>query len=746
MAAASMPLQTSRLLPVAGLGVLLFGLLAVVTADSARLLGQRFPGFFVWNNGYLVSFHTERWTGARAGLPLNGGQLIGVDGEPFRGGGELLERTARAPLGTVFSYRVQQGGVQRVIRVPSMRLSLTDYLLTFGNYLLNAAFCFAIALVALYLRPDHAGARSLAMALILLGCVLGLAVDLVSSYRFVPVYLLCESLLPAAVLGFGLQFPVSRLGRRHRRTLLALVFGLALAMGAANSALFYPAPGRARALTSAALLLLVLATFTMIGSFAYATWRGPSERARLQAAVVLSGALVSFLLSSVAILAFFVLGWTFSFTWMTALIFFFPLSVLYAIVRYDLFDAERFIRVTLGYTVATSAVVIGYAGALTVLDHLAAPRVASGPAASFALLVVLALSFDPLRRSVQRSVDRVFFRSVADAGRVLEESGTELSGILEERVIRDRVAQRLREALGLEWAEVEAADSRREAPIREPLVYGGEVLGTLLGGPKRSGAPFAAADRELARALAAQAALAARNLRSLQDLREAQDALIRSERLAVVGEFAGAVAHGIRNPLAGIRAAAQIARERAREGPLAESLDGILAEADRLEQRIRTLLDFSRPFEPRLGSAHVAELLESVQRALLGQARRKGVRIEIATETERAVLGDVDYLEDALLELAGNALRAVPEGGRLELGVRSESDRVVIRVADTGPGIPPALQPRIFDLFFTTRSNGTGMGLATVRKVVERMGGTVQLESSSASGSIFRIELQAAPS
>jgi signal transduction histidine kinase len=106
---------------------------------------------------------------------------------------------------------------------------------------------------------------------------------------------------------------------------------------------------------------------------------------------------------------------------------------------------------------------------------------------------------------------------------------------------------------------------------------------------------------------------------------------------------------------------------------------------------------------------------------------------------------DPDYLEEALLELAGNALRVLGAGGLLSLEAEAAPGAIVLRVRDAGPGIPAAVQKRIFEPFFTTRPDGTGMGLATVRKLVERQGGAVELEASGPGGSVFRLSIPAAP-
>jgi signal transduction histidine kinase len=734
--------KSRRLALVAAMGAVLSLLLGFIALRSAEHIDRVFPGFLCWDNGMLVSIHASGWTGRAAGLPLNGGRIVAIDGAPFRGGAELIAYARGRGTGAVITYRVRAEGRERDVPVATMRFDRAGYFATLGNYLLNAAALFAIALVALYLRPDRAEARALFCSTAALGVLVALSVDFVSTYALIPLYPFAEGLTPAAAAYFALVFPAERLEPRRRRALVGSLAALGIAAGAAELALFRRDPELSRALSAGTYLCIAAIGLGMLASVGHALLRAHGTDARMRAAVVFTGGIVAFLLPALAIPLFFLFGWSFSSSWLTAAFFLYPLSMLYAVVRYDLFDVERLIRLTVGYGFATSAVVIVYAVVLFGLERLASPVVSHSSATSFALLIGIALLFDPLRQRAQLAVDRLFFRSTADVARVLEESGADLAEIGDEEAIARHVGRRLREVLALEWAELRRESGPRAGSvIVEPVSFRGESLGSLCCGAKRSGAPFSHAERDLVRGMAAQAALALRNVKSIRELALAQAALLRTERLAAIGEFAGAVAHGIRNPLSGIRAAAQIAHEQS-FGKQAENLANVLSEADRLEQRIRTLLDFSRSFDPTPRQTQVAELLAAVRASLLPRAERQGAAIQLrCSDAVGSLETDADYLEEVLLELAGNALNAMPNGGTLCLDADRIGGRVVLRVTDTGKGIPQAVQARIFDLFFTTRHEGTGMGLATVRKIVERLGGSIELESSSHAGSSFRIEL-----
>ncbi|MFQ5415414.1 MAG: sensor histidine kinase [Myxococcota bacterium] len=718
--------------------------IAIAFANSTRFVSEPFPGFLIWNNGILVQFHGPDWSGAIADLPLNEGLLVSVNGRKFSSGTALLEQTARLPVGTHVDYRVRTGSVVHSHRVPTMQLSWRQWSATFGNYLLNGAFFFAIGLIARFLRPDREAARALSLVGGSVGLVLVLAVSSLATCEFISLSLIAEAAAPAAIVHFAMVFPVERMDRTRRRIVTSGVLLLLSVIVTFEIALFDSKPEVVDRLALIPNGLMALASLGMILSYGEALLRAHTAEERLQAGIVFSGAVIAFLVPAIAIIALIMLDWPVSFTSITPPLLIFPLTVLYAVVRHDLLGAERFIRLTVGYGFATSVVILAYASSVLVLDRYIDPRISASPATSFALLIVLGVTFDPLRRRAQVAVDRMFFRSAVDAGHVLEQTSADLASLSDEEAIVRLVEERLCSSMSLQWATLPL--EQREIPgaqLSAGVAFRGERLGMLACGPKQSGAPFSTTERELVKAMAGQAALALHNARSVRDLHRAQETLMRTERLAAIGEFAGSVAHGIRNPLAGIRAAAQVASESVGPGPLGEGLAGILSEADRLEHRVRTLLDFSRPFQPEPETTDIGDLLRATHRAISTRAEEQGVAVDVELPDEPVRIStDSNYLEEVVLELAGNALNAMPAGGRLTLRAdRADSGGASITVIDTGTGVPPGVRDRIFELFFTTRSDGTGMGLAMVKKNVEQLGGSVQIVRSGSDGSAFRIEL-----
>ncbi|HLC21963.1 MAG TPA: ATP-binding protein, partial [Candidatus Methylomirabilis sp.] len=224
----------------------------------------------------------------------------------------------------------------------------------------------------------------------------------------------------------------------------------------------------------------------------------------------------------------------------------------------------------------------------------------------------------------------------------------------------------------------------------------------------------------------------------------------QSEKLASIGEMSAAVAHGLRNPLASLRAAAQIALRHAKEAPVAqEHLKAVISEVDRLDRRITHLLSFSRPAPFHPLPEQLPRLVEGLLPTFAGLLRERGIRLETDLPNDLPeVQVDPIQLEQALGEIISNALDAMPQGGRLTIRGYSEPEDgkgevVVIEIADTGVGIPEQVLPSVCDPFFTTRQEGTGLGLAIAKRYVAQNGGHLDIASKLGSGTTAKISLPA---
>jgi len=232
--------------------------------------------------------------------------------------------------------------------------------------------------------------------------------------------------------------------------------------------------------------------------------------------------------------------------------------------------------------------------------------------------------------------------------------------------------------------------------------------------------------------------------RDVTDRIQAQEKQVEQERMAVVGKLAAGLAHEINNPLGAMVLFTQHALKGIEpEAPLAEHLRTVLRNANHCKKIVKDLLDYARQRRPEWTVVSVEELLGDVVRTLRPQAEH--CRVEIAStvdcKPEDSLQGDPGQLRQVLVNLGLNAIEAMPEGGRLELRARRIDGHVEIEVEDTGTGIAPEDEPRVFSAFFTTKTGGTGLGLAVARDLVAAHGGSLSFRTARGRGTVFTARL-----
>jgi signal transduction histidine kinase len=231
------------------------------------------------------------------------------------------------------------------------------------------------------------------------------------------------------------------------------------------------------------------------------------------------------------------------------------------------------------------------------------------------------------------------------------------------------------------------------------------------------------------------------------DLLAAQRQLVRAERLAALGEVTVAVAHGLRSPLANVRAVAQEALEAVPAGdPCAEPLRDIVMEVDRLEARLRALLRSTGPFELHVTPQKPQAVVDDVLASLGHSLEVAGACVEQAIDASLPeAWWDRPKIEQALQEVLVNSLEAgahrILVCGRAEPGTAM----IALEVEDDGAGLDPAANAQAFEPFFTTKPRGTGVGLAAVRRIVEAHGGEASIAPGDAGGTRVTLRLPFAP-
>jgi two-component system sensor histidine kinase HydH len=205
------------------------------------------------------------------------------------------------------------------------------------------------------------------------------------------------------------------------------------------------------------------------------------------------------------------------------------------------------------------------------------------------------------------------------------------------------------------------------------------------------------------------------------------------------------VAHELRNPLSSIKGYATYFISRFPEDSEdSEAARTMVREVDRLNRVIMDLIGLSRPTDIRPQAVDMGKMADDILRLIARDAAQRGVRARRTGESASAWI-DPDRFLQALLNVCLNALEAMEKGGDLELRLSHDGEHVFLDVEDTGPGIPPEILGRVFDPYFTTKSQGTGLGLLLVVKVVEAHDGAVQISSEPGRGTVVHFTLPSRP-
>jgi len=229
-------------------------------------------------------------------------------------------------------------------------------------------------------------------------------------------------------------------------------------------------------------------------------------------------------------------------------------------------------------------------------------------------------------------------------------------------------------------------------------------------------------------------------LRDAESVHRIEDEIELSRRLSAIGRLTSGVAHEVKNPINAIVVHLEVLRQKMKEvdPDTRRHVDVISSEIQRLDRVVQTLVDFTRPVELRLSDMDLRKVVEDVVMLASPAAEKHNVMIERETAPDALpVRIDADLVKQAVLNIVLNGLQAMPNGGTLRLTVRREGDGAMIGVRDQGAGIPDNIRDKIFNLYFTTKSGGSGIGLAMAYRVVQLHHGSVEFSTIIDHGTTF---------
>lgn len=814
-------------------------MLALATHAVVLSLGawpnRVFPGFMVLDNRVVASVGLLDWSGSGVD-GLKQSQVVAVNGVPVSTADAVYAAVADLEPGTPVVYTLERDGRRRDVTIAADRFTIEDWLILNGSFLLNGAVYLVAGLVVWMLRPRSPVARAFLSLGLAFATLLFPAVELYRPSVYFRLHIVGETWLWAAALHVGLTFPYAHPLARFAWAPYALA-GAVLAFYEWH---LYDAPIYSR---------LVLFNYSAIGLaalafFARLLWEATRRHGgliRQRVRVLLVGALIGFAIPGAAIAFPSMLGGDVSMNLPSALNFLFALALAYAIVQHDLFEIDAMVKRGAYYALLTGAVGITYVGMVLLFNLvLQGSAITASPVFPVVFTLAVLLFFNPIRSRLQALVDRLFYRTRYDGAQVLADVGAALSAVLTRDDIAPIVCAAVDDAIPNSGARfwvrdptgalrevggaavmpaalssplaanripttfdpVEAYESEAVhqavrdaleavgAEIAVPLVHGGELVGALTVGPKRSGLFYTAGDAEFLRALAHQVATALVNARTyeelvalnatleqrvrdrtealersnaelaqaLTELKNAETQLVHSEKMASLGRLVAGIAHEINNPVSFIstsvaplkrrleRAGADAApdvRRALREA--AELVDMMARGAERTATIVRDLRAFSRLHEAKRKEVDLNEGLE-VSIRLLESRWRDRIRIHRALGDLPPVECDPGQMNQVFMNLLANACEAIAGEGNVWIESRWDGEAVRISIRDDGCGIPADVLGRVFDPFFTTKDvgEGTGLGLSISHGIVEAHGGRLEVESAPGAGTTFSVILPVA--
>ena len=423
----------------------------------------------------------------------------------------------------------------------------------------------------------------------------------------------------------------------------------------------------------------------------------------------------------------------------------------YSTLKYNLFDLRM--QRNLVYSIVAIFALLIYIDFIRRMstfldDHHLLPAAVTEALMIFCLVVFLEPVKKAINRALQAAVQPEFERVQKLATEIQEFA--KKSGDLNE--LARFVGERVPPALGLERATLGLGRQRREAhPVSKPrwsqalaIHRGAQVIGQLevvAAPPGLSGEQLAALQL-----LADQLAAAVEVCQLIADKVRLERELAEKAKMAFLGEMAARIAHNVKNPLSAMKTIVQLLEE---DSSLPERARHdcrlVTAEIDRLNANISQVLRYAKPARDTDRPTDLVAVVNRVLTLARADAKRRTVTLELTGGVECQVAGGEEAVGDIVSNLVVNALEASPPGGQVRLrvvGAQCSIGQVGLSVEDDGPGIPPELQEKVFEPFFTTRPGGTGLGLAIVARRAEEIGGSVHCVSPIEGGKGTRFSVR----
>lgn len=801
---------------------------AGTVVSSSRWMQQPFPGFFLYGNLTVAPDFLPDWSGSREGIRFLD-RVVAVQGRTVADPRTLYEIVRQSPPHTPFRYLIEREGRRFELTIPSGRFTFHDWLLSYGIYLLAGVGFLAIGVTPFYFRSASPATTPLFVMVSAIFIWFSSTFDFVTT-QWLPkeARIFAFTLTPSAGIHLGFLLTRGSGGRASYAPYLILVYGISLVLGIGYRVTFYGPSESWHWILRLSYAYSCAAALVFLGLLWSELRRPTSDLERLRLRVISFGALLGFFIPTLGTVLASFFSWEIPYNLLLIPAVFFPLSVAYALLKYNLFDLDAVLKVGLTSGALTGALLLIY----VLVVALGAPLFGiygQDPLVPVFFSILVVILFNPLLRRIEGAVDRYLFRKDYDPMQIQSEIGASLRALSRPQALAERVVELIakrmhvdsvlllfrieeeRESLAVggdfreggnvgmlqrldsiwtrhfglgkkgisrDEAETDPACAGARAELLEAfdslkaellisITFEQEIVGFLSLGRKRSGQGYSADDFKLLCLLADQIALALkngalfeeseRNKEQYQVLYDRSQAL--NKKLIEVDrqkkQFVANISHELRTPISTILGYSEVLLDRDFRGDARAVLERVVSNGQELSQLMDSLLDFSRletgSMAVDLQEVNVREMLQSLEimAKRLIKGRPIGFRLEVEPWLER-IETDPKKLQQILMQLLTNAVKFT-ERGEISLQMKAQEEQgrsfIAISVSDTGIGISERDQEVIFEEFrqldgsSTRQYGGTGLGLGLCKRLVQSLGGTIEVESEVGRGSIFNLLL-----
>ncbi|WP_174613429.1 ATP-binding protein [Virgibacillus ihumii] len=228
-------------------------------------------------------------------------------------------------------------------------------------------------------------------------------------------------------------------------------------------------------------------------------------------------------------------------------------------------------------------------------------------------------------------------------------------------------------------------------------------------------------------------------VKDITDKKEAEEMMVRSEKMSVAGQLAAGIAHEIRNPLTSLKGFLQLIQAGVNRKE--EYYKIMIDEIEKMETITSELLFISKPLTDNKRVESVVSMVEDVITLLKPQAGLKNIEVACSIPDDYSVFCDRSQIKQVLINLVKNAIEAMEEPGKIHIHAAVQDEQLAVEVIDQGVGVPEELIHKLGEPFFTTKQNGTGLGIMIIRQILEKHDGELEIQQNESKGSTFRIKL-----